>query len=34
MFWVNDTLEERHSRIRSFLSQEDRAIAVLLAAPH
>jgi hypothetical protein len=32
MFWVNDTIEERHARIRSFLNREDRTIAVLLAA--
>jgi hypothetical protein len=32
MFWVKDTREERYSRIRNFLTKEDAAIAVLLAA--
>jgi hypothetical protein len=32
MFWVKDTCGERYSRIRSFLTKDDAAIAVLLAA--
>jgi hypothetical protein len=32
MFWVKDSREERYSRIKSFLTKEDAAIAVLLAA--
>jgi hypothetical protein len=32
MFWVRDSREERYSRIRKFLTKDDAAIAVLLAA--
>ena len=32
MFWVKDSREARYSRIKSFLTKKDAAIAVLLAA--
>ena len=32
MFWVGDTLDERHSRITAFVNEDDIVAAVLLAA--
>ena len=32
MFWVNDTLDNRHNKIRAFSSREDIMIGYLLAA--
>lgn len=31
MFWVNETQEDRHARIREFLSNDDVVIALILA---